>query len=716
MQLSKRQKELLRCLLNVQNKMSASTLATQFSVSPRTIRYDLQAIADALGPLEGIDLYRQPREGIWIQSSEKVRKDIFSELGIISSPDFLSPQERQQIITAELLTATTPITFRHLETVIDYSESTLAKDLDHLEPWFEQRKLVMIRRPNYGLEVRGQERWLREAIIDFISEVLTPEDIRKLFSGLTLKGSLGTYISQLLSSTEVESAVQVVRNLEGLMDVRFSDIGFINLTLYLSVSCNRLRLGNTIKLNDRQLSGISIRKEYHNVQKATQPFAAELGIRLTDEEVALLTLKLISSPRRVDSEDRDELIGQMTVEIATVAEGLLGVNLVGDKKFLHDLAQHLKPTINRIEENIHIENPLLAGIEQRFPAYMEAATVAAGIIQKYLNNKVSDHEVGFIALHIGAVIERHKQIRQSRIKAVVVCSSGLGTSNILAARLKQEFPELTIIACASMFEADSVTAESNPDIVISTIPLTLTGTPVAVIDPLLPEQHISLIRSLLSVDSDPIPEPPSATSSVSETILDIIEKYAMIIDRNGLREQIIDLLATLEFARERDISPTQTDHGLLKFLKPDTVEIVQGHTDWKQLVHATGNLLISVGAADRGYSQRMLEQIIMQGPYMVMTQGIALLHAPAGPDIRHAGFALVVCPHGVNFDHPKFDPVKLVFAFCSPDKDTHLVALKQLMQVIADKELVIKLSTATDKNDAFKLIQTKLGGVRRDRN
>ncbi len=88
------------------------------------------------------------------------------------------------------------------------------------------------------------------------------------------------------------------------------------------------------------------------------------------------------------------------------------------------------------------------------------------VFEKYVGCRVNEEEIGYIALHIGAAMERSKKA----FKALVVCTSGIGTSQLLAARLGRCFRDIEIKKILSVADIqDDIT--NDVDFIISTVPL-----------------------------------------------------------------------------------------------------------------------------------------------------------------------------------------------------------------------------------------------------
>lgn len=73
---------------------------------------------------------------------------------------------------------------------------------------------------------------------------------------------------------------------------------------------------------------------------------------------------------------------------------------------------------------MNIRNPLLNDIKVNFPAAFEGALIASKCINNFLEVEVGEHEVAFIALHIGVALERMKNKNKKIKRVILVCASG----------------------------------------------------------------------------------------------------------------------------------------------------------------------------------------------------------------------------------------------------------------------------------------------------
>jgi PTS system ascorbate-specific IIA component len=129
---------------------------------------------------------------------------------------------------------------------------------------------------------------------------------------------------------------------------------------------------------------------------------------------------------------------------------------------------------------------------------------------------------------------------------------------------------------------------------------------------------------------------------------------------------------------------------------------------WPAAVRAAGRELVTLGAADERYVERCVAQVAQDGPYIVVAPGIALAHARPEDGARALGVAVAVLDRAVAFGHPVNDPVDVVFAFCSPDRDAHVGLLAALARQLA-AGLADRLRAAPDDAAATTLLREVIG-------
>jgi len=131
---------------------------------------------------------------------------------------------------------------------------------------------------------------------------------------------------------------------------------------------------------------------------------------------------------------------------------------------------------------------------------------------------------------------------------------------------------------------------------------------------------------------------------------------------------------------------------------------------WPAAVRAAGRGLVDAGAAEDRYVERCVANVEADGPYIVVAPGIALAHARPEDGALGLGVSVALLDAPVPFGHDANDPVDVVFAFCSPDRDSHVGLLgslaRQLVSGLADR-----LRAAADDEAATGVLKEVIADV-----
>ena len=84
--------------------------------------------------------------------------------------------------------------------------------------------------------------------------------------------------------------------------------------------------------------------------------------------------------------------------------------------------------------------------------------------------------------------------------------------------------------------------------------------------------------------------------------------------------------------------------------------------------------------------EAMVKLVQENGPYIVIAPGLAFPHARPQDGAKVAGLSLIRLLEPVEFGNEDNDPVRLVIALSATDNSSHIDALAELFEVIAEAE------------------------------
>ncbi|KMK78042.1 BglG family transcription antiterminator [Alkalihalobacillus pseudalcaliphilus] len=471
MYMSARERSILMLLVREEKSISIAMMAKELEVSTRTIQRDLKGIEDILSEFHL--LLKKDGKGLAIEGTLEERMNLMSYLGSLEHEEY-TPEERQIVLLSHLLHVREPIKLYALANELNVTVATISNDLSKVENWLKSFQLRLIKKRGYGVEVQGEEVVIRRALSKLISENLNEDYFYQLLSGDDKVQSpiSKVVLKRLMHYVDIETIKNVKMTIDQwrleLTD-GMADSSYVALVVHVTLALERIKEGERIELKGEYLSSLQVEKEYRLAQKLAFYLEEQLQIEIPEEEIGYITMHLRGVKWMGQKEEVLEGSDlQLAVKVKQLIQAVaksLQVSLQ-EEALYQGLLSHMKPAIYRIRNKMKIHNPLLDRIKDDYDELFRVVKKATDEV--FQGWAIPDEEIGFLVMHFGSVIEL--RTNKSELSALVICSSGIGSSKLLASRLNKEFPEITLMDNASMFDLDENMVKSY-DLVISTVPL-----------------------------------------------------------------------------------------------------------------------------------------------------------------------------------------------------------------------------------------------------
>lgn len=144
--------------------------------------------------------------------------------------------------------------------------------------------------------------------------------------------------------------------------------------------------------------------------------------------------------------------------------------------------------------------------------------------------------------------------------------------------------------------------------------------------------------------------------------------------------------------------------GLTGLLTEDCIALDVPAATWEEAVQAAGGLLERAGIAGPAYTGSMIDNVEMNGPYIVVAPGFAFAHARPSPAVHRTGMSWVRLAEPVAFGHKTNDPATLVVALAATDDGAHATAMAQLAKVVGNPATRAALDEATRPADVLAVL------------
>lgn len=251
-----------------------------------------------------------------------------------------------------------------------------------------------------------------------------------------------------------------------------NDFARIVFLLHLLVMAGRIRAGES--LSDSSSIEIEDGSIGNLVEDVSCRLSDSFGIDINRRERAgmYLLFKSSTGTEMDDSIDYarkvvDETILDLTYDVARDVNDTYLIDLEDDR-FLVPFALHLKTLIFRSRSGTHIANPMTSAIKRDCPIIYDVAVSISLMLKDCLALDLDDDEIAFIALHVGAEIERQKTAAD-KVSCVILCPSYHGVAEAMRDRILANFAsQLNIVQIVSY---EHQLAHLKFDLLISSVPV-----------------------------------------------------------------------------------------------------------------------------------------------------------------------------------------------------------------------------------------------------
>lgn len=567
MYISARERQILEMLLSTKDELTVRELADTIQVSVRTIHRDLKNIEDILNEYD-LSLLKKSGVGVQVSGSEQRVNDLKIFLFSLSHVEY-TPEERQTIILCALLEAKDAIKLVGLANDLNVTVATVSNDLNKLEERLQTFGLSLIRRRGYGVEIQGSESAKRRAMSSIISEhvdeseflAIVRENIQRKSTQQT--DSISERLLGLVEKKKLLIVEQVIKDISEELSYSMADSAYIGLVVHLALAIERILQGENITIDSVYLENLQSTPEYKIAEKIIKQLETLFQIDIPAAEIGYITMHLRGAKLR---HDKEYLIEDSSFQIAIKVKHLiqyvgeqLHQDLTSNSSLFEGLVVHLKPALYRIKQNMGISNPLLDKIKGDYSELF--SVVKSGMETIFHDVTIPDEEIGYLVMHFGSALFR--QPVTENLKVVVICSSGIGTSKMLATRLQQEFPEMKSVQNVSLFELPNINADEY-DIVVSTIALSGFDNEYIQVSPILTESEIEKIKSHIKrhVTKQTVAKESTLSHggvSYPQTMRQIVEELHSIREYAEIITTILDGFAVKEVR-----NPLSTDELLVE--------------------------------------------------------------------------------------------------------------------------------------------------------
>lgn len=132
-------------------------------------------------------------------------------------------------------------------------------------------------------------------------------------------------------------------------------------------------------------------------------------------------------------------------------------------------------------------------------------------------------------------------------------------------------------------------------------------------------------------------------------------------------------------------------------------------SDWEDAIRKAAQPLVDNKKVTPSYVDDIIKGVNELGPYIVITEHVALPHARPESGALESAVGIVTLKEPAEFGSADNDPVKYLFPLSAKDNDSHLGALQSLVELLSDPDFFAQLDSASTPKDVVDLVHAKEG-------
>ncbi|MGM0216180.1 BglG family transcription antiterminator [Enterococcus sp. AZ109] len=495
--LSKKETQILKLLYEHQPAfLTSHELADRLGVSDRTARKYLHLLEDtlkdlALGWIEGKQGYGYR---LVVDSQDRFQvfylQEIKSQHSSKDKGAIHETQDRQYYILNQLFFEQKSVYVDNLAEELFVSRSTISNDLVEIKKLLKPYHIELGSKSNRGIFAVGNEKNIRHFMMNYFF-------LQRLQDNLY---TFSTY-TNLLDGISVEEIVIIVLDECREARLKLSDFIIFNIVLHIGLAIKRLQAGFEIEYTNMiQLSEEAV--EYQTALRIVQRITASMAVEFPHEEANYIALHLRNkiTAKRVfqkttysEAEIKDQLL-----EALGAFDQETGYQLQQDTILIDGLMMHFTPFLLRLQNNMSIENPLLEDIRKHYGDLLQLTIKYLSQMPIFQPYEITASEWAYLTIHLTAAVERYRNDQKARV--LVICATGLGSSQMIKNRLEREFGSKILIEKVISYYEIADQDLDKIDLIISSInlPNVIHHTPIVYVSVFVGEEDIKKINHELS--------------------------------------------------------------------------------------------------------------------------------------------------------------------------------------------------------------------------
>mgnify|MGYP003494257038 FL=1 len=661
-------------------EITIKDISKNLFLSERIIRYEIDNINSivSLNNISAQIINKRGRLKIF---------DISKSLEIIKTlkeVEKVSKEEREDYILIKLLFEG-KINLKKLTDELNVSRTTIKNDLFSSEKRVEKEGIKLVNNSLYF--TKNDELTKRKILINFLYRY-----IEDFINGIE-NSMVISYLNNFFTSSELLLVERFLKNISE-HNLKSNEL-YKTFYMYLIITIQRIKTNNLILKNENS-NFLKTTQEFKKINKEIVFLEKNLGILFDENEklqIADFLIGLFSYSYNTSIFDVWIKVNMFIKEMIKNVGEKLDTNIINDSQLLEGLMNHIKPTIYRIRNNIILENMEIYYNEAKniYPKLFGVIKKELKSLENLIDIEFPENEFLLFVIHFQAAMERNLNIKNKVRNVILVCIGGYGTTNILTYKLKKIY-DLDKIKIISYLDINN--SYEDIDAIVTTVDLNINikeniTIPIIRVSPFLTEKDITNLNT-------------NGFSRKKDKyfLTEVMEKLKESININDIEKFSNDLQSMFNISIQIDNFEKK---DIFYFLKEENI-LYEKHEieNWETAIKLGFTPLIKGDYINESYYKNIIELINNFGPYMVVSEGLAIPHAENINNIYKSGMSLLYLKNPVIF--PKNKKVNLLFCLSAINKKDHIQSLEDILILEEEFSFRKKLENISSKEEILEIL------------
>ena len=432
--MKQRHQQLLQ-LLSRQEWMKGRELATCLGVSTRTVRLDIEHINQEAPHI--IQANRQ--KGYHLVAFQQNR--YITPLNLTKTPQ--DNEERSVHLLKQLLFKEDGVFIDHFCEQCFVSAKTFELVRFRVQQKLQEYEGLSLQLNNGFLQLEGSETSKRKLYRDLLKKEVGEDFLNS------------SELMQVYPELDMEHIQSIIWDelKHNRYSIRKSLMPF--LLLHMGIVLQRLKVGHTVQ--EFTQDELDLEVEYQIVRSIFSKILEETIIPEAEVVSFAKLLKAYHNSDAVESKisfrgeivDLEEVVRQIGEQLYSI----MGVSFIEQEDFTMRFQLHLQGFLERVQLNLSLPNVYVQTFKRQYPLVFDTAVSISQYLMSVFQCEMTEEEIGFIALHIGAAYMQ--RVKPQKLRAILIANTQYPLIAGSVSRMKEQFSHrLDFIVEQSTFMTD----------------------------------------------------------------------------------------------------------------------------------------------------------------------------------------------------------------------------------------------------------------------